>query len=126
MTSSDWLKPLEDAVAGMTAKPWEAQEPSFCPNFGKAKIWPLKIVGKIHNHPVLLQKDAEGITLLRNHAELLLGIVRAADEFQRSYDVNFEVQGGLYGRPMQTISKGDVLGSLRATLNALRTALEKK
>lgn len=77
---TDWIKRLEDTWGGMTPDPWEAQEPAFCPNFGKAKIWPLKIEGKYHNFAMIKQKDAEGIVSLANLRHELLALVKAAQE----------------------------------------------
>ena len=74
---------LREIVAGMTPAPWEAQIPAFMPGFDKAKIKPLKIVGKMYCHPMLFTKDAEGIVALRNNAEMMFAVIDAVRAYQK-------------------------------------------
>jgi hypothetical protein len=69
-----WAELAEKATPG----PWEAQEPAFCPNFGKAKIKPLKIEGKIMGFAVIKQFDAAFIAAARQAVPRLIEALRAA------------------------------------------------
>lgn len=53
------------------------------------------------------------------HIRALLDVVEAAASFSGQYQIYVESRGGLYGGPMTTLGRADLLGTVRGALAAL-------
>jgi hypothetical protein len=75
LTEAD-LQAIEARLKAATPGPWEAQIPAMMGEFPRAKIKPLKIEGKLYNHPMLKTADAELIANAPQDLALLIAEVR--------------------------------------------------
>lgn len=82
------LKAIKEKALRATSGPWECQIPAMTGQWPTGKIKPLKIAGKLYNHPMLPIKDAEYIAavspdvvlkllrIIEVHMEVLLDMQR--------------------------------------------------
>ncbi len=72
------LEEIEKLCEEATPGPWEAQIPAMTGEWPKARIWPLKIEGKLYHYAMIKTADAEFIAASRTLMPKLLQIAKLA------------------------------------------------
>lgn len=97
MLTHDQIRAIRERAEKATAGPWQCQVPALTVGFPRGKIKPLKIEGRLYNHPMLPIDDAEFIAHARTDIPALLAHIeeleaKLAEEKRKEIDLEYAQQ----------------------------------